>query len=264
MNHQDSNNQTDPRIPSPMEPPGLRLDRQHATDELWDISPRVSVGSTQVWPGDTPLSREIVCRREEGAPVTLSAIRTTVHLASHADGENHYAVNAESPRSIADLSLRHYLGPCFVFDVQQRIRDAAASQPNTPTLIELADLIPNPSSVTNLPRRVLIRTGTFPTFDTWNPHFAALSPDLVHALAKLGVITIAVDTPSVDPQNSKDLQAHRAIFAHRIAIIEGVNLRAVSDQGRSIEPGVYELIALPLKLEGFDASPLRAILRRPH
>jgi arylformamidase len=39
-----------------------------------------------------------------------------------------------------------------------------------------------------------------------------------------------------------------------MAILEGLVLRDVL-------PGEYELIALPLKLEGFDASPVRAVLR---
>jgi arylformamidase len=39
-----------------------------------------------------------------------------------------------------------------------------------------------------------------------------------------------------------------------MAILEGLVLNNVPE-------GVYELIALPLKLVGFDASPVRAILR---
>ena len=39
-----------------------------------------------------------------------------------------------------------------------------------------------------------------------------------------------------------------------MAILEGLVLAGVS-------AGVYELIALPLKLQGFDASPVRAVLR---
>jgi arylformamidase len=39
-----------------------------------------------------------------------------------------------------------------------------------------------------------------------------------------------------------------------MAILEGLVLSGVPD-------GLYELIALPLKLVGFDASPVRAILR---
>jgi arylformamidase len=102
--------------------------------------------------------------------------------------------------------------------------------------------------------RVLIKTGTFPDPERWNPDFAAVSVELVEALAGRGVITIGIDTPSVDPQESKDLAAHKAILKHDMAILEGLVLRDVA-------PGEYELIALPLPLEGFDASPVRAVLR---
>jgi arylformamidase len=63
-----------------------------------------------------------------------------------------------------------------------------------------------------------------------------------------------VDTPSVDPFDSRDLPTHHAILHHDLAILEGLDLAAVPE-------GVYELIALPLRLVGFDASPVRAILR---
>jgi arylformamidase len=69
------------------------------------------------------------------------------------------------------------------------------------------------------------------------------------------VITIGIDTPSVDLQDSKDLPAHRAILKHRIAILEGLALA-------SVEPGEYELLAQPLKLKDADASPVRAVLRQ--
>ena len=65
---------------------------------------------------------------------------------------------------------------------------------------------------------------------------------------------IGIDTPSVDPFSSKDLPAHKMFLKHDMAILEGLALQGVP-------AGVYELIALPLKLVGFDASPVRAILR---
>ena len=66
---------------------------------------------------------------------------------------------------------------------------------------------------------------------------------------------VGVDTPSVDRFDSKDLPTHAACHAHDVAILEGLVLA-------DVEPGTYELIALPLKLVGFDASPVRAVLRR--
>ena len=101
---------------------------------------------------------------------------------------------------------------------------------------------------------MLIRTGTFGDFLTWQSDFAGLSVELVEALAARGVITVGVDTPSVDVQESKDMLAHRAMLRCGIVILEGLQLAGV-------EPGVYELMAAPLKLIGCDASPVRAVLR---
>jgi kynurenine 3-monooxygenase len=203
-----------------------------------DLTPAITE-RLGVWPGDTPLSREILCDLAKGDPVTLSTIRATVHLGAHADGPNHYLPNGGG---IGEQPLRHYLGPCVVMTANAR-RGAR---------LVPADLAGGMARVTR--PRVLIRTGTFPLADQWNNDFAALSPELIDALADRGVITIGIDTPSVDLQDSKDLPAHQAIGRHEIAILEGLDLSAAPD-------GEYELIALPLKLMGLDASPVRAVLR---
>ncbi len=65
---------------------------------------------------------------------------------------------------------------------------------------------------------------------------------------------LGIDTPSVDPGSAKELLAHHRFLAHDMAILEGIVLTGVPD-------GVYELIALPLRLVGFDGSPVRAVLR---
>ena len=82
----------------------------------------------------------------------------------------------------------------------------------------------------------------------------ALSPELVEWLHRQGVRLVGIDTPSVDPFDSKDLPAHRAFLRRDMAILEGLVLGDVPE-------GLYELIALPLRLVGFDASPVRAVLR---
>ena len=65
---------------------------------------------------------------------------------------------------------------------------------------------------------------------------------------------IGVDTPSLDPQTSKTMDAHLAVAKHGMAILESLVLDAVPF-------GAYELIALPLKIAGADSSPVRAVLR---
>jgi len=84
--------------------------------------------------------------------------------------------------------------------------------------------------------------------------FAALAPELVTWLHERGVCLVGIDTPSVDPFSSKELPAHKTFLKHDMAILEGLMLKDVPE-------GHYELIALPLRLAGFDASPVRAVLR---
>ena len=83
--------------------------------------------------------------------------------------------------------------------------------------------------------------------------FCSLSPELVAYAHERGVLLIGIDTPSVDPYSSKDLEAHTAIAYCGMAILEGVVLKDVDD-------GIYTMVAFPLKIEGADASPVRAVL----
>ena len=77
---------------------------------IYDITPPVSE-RLQVWPGDTPPSREVLCDMRRGDNLTLSTLHATVHLGAHADAPSHYG--AEAP-SIEARPLDYYLGPCQV------------------------------------------------------------------------------------------------------------------------------------------------------
>lgn len=201
---------------------------------LIDISPVLSP-RTAVWPGDVPLSREVSVSFATGGNLDLSAIRTTLHVGAHTDGPSHYAAGAVG---IDARPLETYYGPCEVMRVEigrgERIRPKdLPREPSTP--------------------RVLLRTGTFPDPDRFNTDFAALSAELIDWLADRGVILVGIDTPSVDLCDDKRLEAHSAIHRRDLAILEGILLDHVPE-------GTWRLIALPLRLEGCDASPVRAVL----
>jgi arylformamidase len=203
--------------------------------ELYDITPPIDA-SLAVWPGDSPLRREVLTAMERGDSITLSTLHGTVHLGAHADAPSHYGLAAPS---IERRSLDFYLGRC------QLIR--LSLPPGA--IVRTSDL-----SQPVQAERVLLATGTFPDPTRFNQDFAALEPALVDDLHERGVRLIGVDTPSVDPFDSKDLPAHRTFLKCDMAILEGLALGHVPE-------GLYELIALPLRLVGFDASPVRAILR---
>jgi arylformamidase len=202
---------------------------------IYDLTPPITE-RLQVWPGDTPPGREVLLDMRRGDNITLSTLRASVHLGAHADAPSHYGARAAP---IDARSLDYYLGPCQVMRV-------AAPRRTRITL----DMLP--AAITA--ERVLIATGTYPDPERFNEDFAALTPELVAELHEQGVKLIGIDTPSVDLFDSKDLPTHQTFLRCDMAILEGLVLTGVPG-------GMYELIALPLRLVGFDASPVRAVLR---
>jgi arylformamidase len=189
-----------------------------------------------VWPGDTPPTREVFCDLQRGDSITLSTLHSTVHLGAHADAPCHYGRDAPA---IHEQSLDYYFGICQVVHIAAKRGSCI-----TPDAITVPVTAP----------RILLATATYPDPEHFNEDFAALSPELVEQWHFQGVNLIGVDTPSVDLFSSKDLPAHKMFLKYDMAILEGLLLNDVPE-------GVYELIALPLKLVGFDASPVRAVLR---
>jgi arylformamidase len=203
---------------------------------LYDISPAVAPGFP-VFPGDTPFAFRWTWKLGPGCPVNVSELTMSPHTGAHADAPLHYD---DTGASIGDVPLDRYLGPCRVIHaigiaplveprhVQHRLRDA--------------------------PPRVLVRTYERVPVDAWDPAFAAFAPATIDLLHAHGVRLVGIDTPSLDPETSKTLASHQRVRAHGMAVLEGVVLDAVPE-------GDYELIALPLKWKGLDASPVRAVLR---
>jgi arylformamidase len=199
-----------------------------------DISPPITE-RLAVWPGDVPFSRPISSAIANGSNIDLSSIHTTVHLGAHTDAPSHYTAGGPG---IGERSLEPYYGPCQVIQVNvargERIRPS-----------HIRDTIFAP--------RVLFKTGTFPDPEHWNEDFASLSPELIDAIAGSGGLLVGIDTPSIDPFDSKALEAHQAVARHDLAILEGIVLAGVP-------AGSYGLVALPLRIPGADASPVRAVL----
>jgi arylformamidase len=102
--------------------------------------------------------------------------------------------------------------------------------------------------------RVLLRTMKAPDWNLWPTGFTAISPDLIDALAARGCRLIGTDAPSIDPETCKALRSHHAAHRAGMAILEGLVLDGIAE-------GRYELIALPLPIEGIEATPVRAVLR---
>ena len=202
---------------------------------LIDISPLISE-EIAVWPGDVAFSRSEMCSIKEGDNIDLSSMTTTLHLGAHVDAPSHYKKDEES---IDELSLDPYIGPCQLIKLEKK--DAR--------LIEAAEFEGKIRE-----SRILFYTGSYPNPKNFNTDFRSFSPEAIEALAQKNVKLIGIDTPSFDLFESKELASHKKLSEHGIRNLEGLVLEGIKE-------GTYELIALPLKIKGGDASPVRAILR---
>ncbi|MEE8104063.1 MAG: cyclase family protein [Planctomycetota bacterium] len=203
---------------------------------IYDISPIVD-SDIAVWPGDTPYTYKDLLRIEDGSSVHLSTLTFSCHTGAHADAPGHYV---EGAPGIDAVPLERYLGPCRLIDVRPKDH---AIRPDDLGGADIAGA-----------ERLILRTRAEGDRTVFPDPLTCLTPELVHFAADAGVVLIGLDSPSVDRFDSKDLPSHKALYERGIANLECLELARVP-------PGDYELIALPLRLAGRDASPVRAILR---
>lgn len=190
------------------------------------------------WPGDTRFSLTTVLQRSEGASVNLTTITTSAHFGTHIDAPHHFA---DGVATVESLDLGIYWGLAQVVTVQKLTGEL--------TVEDFAGI--NPA----LAPRILIHSrASHLDFTQFPAEFVYPSPTLADWLGKQGIILYGTDAPSMDHATSKELPGHNALLRHGIAILEGLDLSRIAD-------GLYQFVALPLKIAGGDGSPVRAALQ---
>ena len=208
--------------------------------KIFDISRSLS-NDLAPWPGDTAFRFELKWKMAEGATVNVGAVTMGVHNGSHADAPFHFKQGAGT---IEGMPLETYLGESVVIDLTAKFKTDRTRQ------ITIADL----ESSAEAPR-LLLKTGVWrdsKIFPTWIP---VIAPDVAECLGKRKVKLLGLDLPSVDSIDAKILVNHHALAAAGVAIVESLDLSEV-------EAGTYHFSALPLRISGGDAAPVRAILWR--
>jgi arylformamidase len=195
------------------------------------------------WPGDTPFSYEVAYTKTETGSVNIGKLSTSTHMGTHIDAPFHFDDNG---LKVLDLPIDLYIGRARVLDVSGKKSIGRA---------DLEDIDFGGAE------RILLKTGSRLDPNVFPEIFTYLRADIGPLLKERGVRLIGVDTPSVDPETSKTVEAHHSLNENGVMILENIVLSEV-------EPGDYELIALPLPLKDGDGSPVRAVLRsiegRPH
>jgi arylformamidase len=203
-----------------------------------DISVAVRPGTPE-WPGDVPFQCGWTARIDGGSSVNLSSVTSSPHVGTHADAPLHVRDGWPATES---LPLDAFLGAAFVMDVSAAPAGALALDADDRRLEGV--------------QRLLLRTGRSIAAGAFPADWPVLSSKTAAALAERGLRLLGVDAPSVDERESKSLAVHHALFTGGAQVLENLDLREVPE-------GRYQLVALPQRLVGLDAAPVRAVLLAP-
>lgn len=209
-------------------------------EEGWmDVSVPLKTGMVH-WPDNPPVRIERMMDIGRGDAANVSEISLGAHTGTHMDAPIHFVRDGEG---MDKMPLGATVGRVRVIEV------------GDPESIKPGDIEPY-----GIERgeRVLFKTRNS-SRKWWNEDFIEdfvyISQEAARHLAEVGVGTVGVDYLSVGGFHKDGAETHHALLGAGVWVIEGLDLSGV-------EPGEYEMVCLPIKIEGGDGAPARAILRR--
>lgn len=207
---------------------------------IFDISVPVVNGGV-VYPGNPEIRIEPASELSKGASSNLSRLSFGSHTGTHVDAPRHFF---EAGSTVDRLPLSALIGPSVVIAFGDDVMSVTADHLRPHSL--------------DSEERVLIRTrnSSFIKEREFHPDYTYLAPDGAEYLASLGVKLVGVDYLSVEQFHSGHHRTHRTLLERGIVIVEGLDFSG-------IKPGKYAFCCLPLRLEGLDGAPARAVLMTP-
>jgi arylformamidase len=208
--------------------------------KIFDISVPVVSGGV-VYPGNPEIRIEPHSELSRGASSNLSRLSFGSHTGTHVDAPRHFF---EAGSTVERLPLAALVGPAHVISFPDDVLSVTAAHLQQ-------------HSLTNV-ERVLIRTrnSSFVTDRDFHADYTYLAPDGAEHLVSLGVKLVGVDYYSVEQFHSGHHRTHRTLLERGVVIVEGLDLSGIA-------AGEYAFCCLPLRLEGLDGAPARAVLMRP-
>lgn len=204
---------------------------------IYDVSVPIRSGGL-VYPGNPDIEVSLQQAVAKGASANVSTIRFGSHTGTHADASRHFFDDGES---VDRIPLGRLIGPALLLKFPDDIRAVGAAELRARRL--------------GGHKRVLLGTRNSALLS--QPEFARdytyLAPDGAQYLVDQGVELVGVDYLSIEQFHSGHHRTHRTLLERSVVIIEGLDL-TVPDEGE------YQFICLPLRIEGCDGAPARAVL----
>jgi arylformamidase len=191
------------------------------------------------YPNNTPFSLEPVKRVARGDSSNVSTLHMSAHTGTHVDAPRHFF---DDKPGIESLALEMLIGRTRVIELTARNGISADDFSH----INLSDDI-----------RLLIKTHNSRLWSSPEFHadYIGVTESGARHLVDHGIKVLGVDYLSVEKFRTPGAPAHHILLGAGTIVIEGLNLAEV-------DPGIYEMLCLPLRIVGADGAPARVVLRR--
>jgi arylformamidase len=191
------------------------------------------------YPGNTPFSLEAIKRIARGESSNVSSLHMSAHAGTHVDAPRHFIDQGGGADAIP---LEMLIGRTRVIEVTSR----KGIGPDELSAVDLAEDV-----------RVLIKTANSRFWGTpeFHPEYVGITEAGARYVVDHGIKLLGVDYLSVEEFKKPGAPAHHVLLGGGTIVVEGLNLR-------DVEPGVYEMFCLPLKIVGADGAPARVVLRQ--
>ena len=204
---------------------------------IYDISVPIRSGGL-VYPGNPEIDISLQQAVAKGASANVSTIRFGSHTGTHADAARHFF---DDGQPVDKIPLERLIGPALLVSFGDKVLSVGATE------LREHDVKGH--------KRILIRTRNSALLSQkeFVKDYTYLAPDGAQYLVDLGVELVGVDYLSIEQFHSGHHRTHRTLLAQAVVIVEGLDLSAPA-------PGEYQFICLPLRIEGCDGAPARAVL----
>jgi arylformamidase len=204
---------------------------------IYDISVPIRSGGL-VYPGNPEIDITLQQAVAKGAGANVSAIRFGSHTGTHADASRHFF---DDGQPVDQIPLDRLIGPALLVSFADDVRSVGAAE------LKAHDLRGR--------KRILMRTRNSALLSQKDfvPDYTYLAPDGAEYLVDKGIELVGIDYLSIEQFHSGHHRTHRTLLAKSVVILEGLDLSVPP-------PGEYQLICLPLRIEGCDGAPARAVL----
>ena len=204
---------------------------------IYDISVPIRSGGL-VYPGNPEIEITLQQAVAKGAGANVSFIRFGSHTGTHADAARHFF---DDGQTVDRIPLERLIGPALLLSFPDDLRSVSAADLSNHDLKGRKRVLIRTRNSALLSQKEFVRDYTY------------LAPDGAQYLVDNGVELVGVDYLSIEQFHSGHHKTHRILLERSVVILEGLDLSVPA-------PGEYELICLPLRIEGCDGAPARAVL----